>query len=103
MIPKGIQMKTMRTMKTMRIRLFLICLFFALNVPLWAGTTGSNSGIVKDPTGAVVPGANVVAVNTAQGVQTKSLTDGNGQYTFPSLPVGRYDLQVESQGFRSEK
>jgi hypothetical protein len=91
------------SMKKKRILLFLICLVLVPLPTLWAGTTGSISGTVKDPSGALIPGATVTVINTAQGVQTKSVTDGNGQYAFPSLPVGRYDVQIEAQGFRIEK
>ena len=40
--------------------------------------------------------------NKAQGIQTKTKTDENGVYTFPSLPVGRYDLHFEAQGFKPQ-
>ena len=69
----------------------------------WAATTGSISGILKDPSGAVVPGAMLIATNTAQGIQSKTTTDDKGFYIFPSLPVGRYDLQAQVEGFRSAK
>jgi hypothetical protein len=67
---------------------------------LWAATTGSISGTLTDPTGSVIPGATVIATNSAQGVQNKTMTDAKGVYTFPSLPVGTYDIKVELQGFK---
>ena len=70
---------------------------------LLAATTGSISGVLKDPTGAVIPGAMFTATNTAQGIQTKTTTDDKGFYKFPSLPVGRYDLQAQVEGFRTAK
>lgn len=81
----------------------LIFLLVAFEGMLWAGTTGSISGTLKDPTGAVIAGANVQAINIAQGVHNKVATDANGSFIFPSLPVGRYELQIESPGFRIEK
>jgi len=69
----------------------------------WAATTGSISGILKDPSGAVVQGAMLIATNTAQGIQSKTTTNYKGFYIFPSLPVGRYDLQAQVEGFRSAK
>ena len=69
---------------------------------LWAATTGSISGTVKDPSGAVIPGAMVIATNTATGVQTKATSDQNGLYSIPSLPVGRYTLKVENEGFGTQ-
>ena len=66
----------------------------------WAAVTGSASGTVQDPSGGVIPGAMLTITNTAQGIQRKATTDARGAYTFPSLPVGTYDLQVEASGFR---
>src|SRR5579884_2910229 len=68
----------------------------------YAATTGSIAGTVKDPTGAVVPGASIVVTNTAQGVQTKTTSDAKGAYTFPSLPVGTYDLKASITGFKEQ-
>src|SRR4029079_5961734 len=68
-----------------------------------AATTGSISGTLKDPSGAVIPGAMLVVTNTAQGIQTRTTTDNKGFYIFPSLSVGRYDLQAQVEGFRPAK
>src|SRR5438094_2157162 len=69
----------------------------------WAATTGSISGTLKDPSGAVIPGATVTALNIAQGIQSKTTTDDKGFYIFPSLPVGRYNVQAEASGFKTAK
>ncbi len=69
---------------------------------VWAATTGSIDGTLKDPSGAVIPGATVTATNKAQGIQTRAATDAKGVYTFPSLPVGRYDLKAEAPGFKTQ-
>jgi hypothetical protein len=69
---------------------------------LWAATTGSISGTVKDPSGAVIPGAMITATNTATNIQTKTVADEKGFYAFPSLPVGRYNIRVEEEGFGSQ-
>ena len=83
--------------------LFLLLLSVGSPVALWAGTTGSISGTLKDYTGAMIAGATVQIVNSAQGTQNKVASDANGMFSFPSLPVGRYDLLIEAPGFRSEK
>jgi hypothetical protein len=80
-----------------------ICLLVASEGMLWAGTTGSISGTLKDPTGAMIPGATVQAINIAQGVHTKIASDANGSFIFPSLPVGHYDLEIQAPGFKTEK
>jgi hypothetical protein len=67
----------------------------------WASIAGSISGIVTDPSGAVVPGATVIATNTQTGVKTTVTTDAKGFYSLPALPVGTYDLQVSQIGFKT--
>src|SRR5450432_3195729 len=74
----------------------------AFHTAAWAGTTGTLSGTVTDPTGSVVPRVKLTATNTAQGIQNKTASDSKGAYTFPSLPVGEYRLQVEAQGFKPQ-
>jgi hypothetical protein len=69
----------------------------------WAAVTGSISGTLKDQTGAVIPGAMITVTNSSQGIQSKTNTDAKGFYSFPSLSVGRYDLQFEAAGFRLQK
>jgi hypothetical protein len=69
-------------------------------VAAWASITGSISGVVTDPTGAVIPGVIVVAVNTQTGVRQTVVTDDKGFYSFPALPIGPYDINVEQSGFR---
>ncbi len=67
---------------------------------VWAGTTGSLSGTVTDPTGAVIAGAGVTVVNTAQGLEFTTTSDSRGFYTFPSLPVGQYTVRVDARSFK---
>jgi hypothetical protein len=68
---------------------------------VWASITGSISGIVADPSGGVVVGATVTAINTQTGVRAAIHTDKSGFYNFPDLSVGTYDLEVEQQGFKT--
>jgi Carboxypeptidase regulatory-like domain/TonB dependent receptor len=84
-----------------RRRLVAALLFVASAV--WGAVTGSVSGTVTDQTGAIIPGATITVTNIAQGVQRQVTTNGQGIYTFPSLPVGTYDIQAESSGFRPSK
>jgi len=74
---------------------------FAIVVGAQAG--GSISGTVKDSTGGVVPGVAVTATNVALGTQTTVTTDTQGLYSFPRLPVGRYDLTIQLEGFKPQK
>ncbi|HEY7389545.1 MAG TPA: carboxypeptidase regulatory-like domain-containing protein, partial [Bryobacteraceae bacterium] len=77
-------------------------IFLAYATVAWSAVTGSITGTLKDPSGSVIVGATVTAKNEAQGVQTKAMTDSSGVYTFPSLPVGRYDLHFEANGFKPQ-
>lgn len=66
-----------------------------------AGVTGSISGTVTDNSGAVIAGATVTARNIGTGIEQTLKSDSGGQYVFVSLPPGRYDLKIQSIGFKS--
>jgi len=65
-----------------------------------AQTTGTLRGTVKDPSGAVVPGAHLTV--TLEGSKLPRTTNSNasGDYEFAVLPVGRYSLEAEAAGFK---
>ena len=67
----------------------------------WASISGSISGIVTDPSNAVVANVTVKAINTGTNVEQSVQTDGAGFYSFPNLAVGDYDIVVEQTGFKS--
>ena len=89
----------MRNRQRASLSLYLF-LFLAIGLT-WASIAGSISGLVTDSTGAVIPGATVVATNTQTGVKTTVTTDAKGFYSLPALPVGTYDLQVSQIGFKT--
>jgi hypothetical protein len=64
-------------------------------------TTASVLGTVTDPTHAVVPGATVTVTNQDTGLTRSTVTNGQGLYSVSDLPVGRYNLTVELQGFKT--
>src|SRR3984957_8717312 len=66
---------------------------------LWASVGGSIAGTVKDPAGRVVPNAEVTVRETTKGLSYQTHTDSKGHYIFPVLPVGHYELTVQSSGF----
>lgn len=61
--------------------------------------TGSITGVVSDPSGAVIPGAHVSAVDTVTGVKTEAETNDAGAYTIRFLPIGPYMVSVSAAGF----
>lgn len=76
----------------------VIMLLCTLAAPAWAqDQRGSIEGVVKDASGAVLPGATVEA--TANGVVNATVTDSVGLYRFPSLPPGNYRVSANLQGF----
>ena len=58
-------------------------------------------GVVTDPSGAGVPGAEVKATNDQTQVSTTVMTQDDGGYEFLSLPPGAYDVTVTKTGFRT--
>ena len=66
----------------------------------FGAVTGRISGTVKDPTGAVIPAATVVAKNTATGLERKTVADASGEYSIPLLPIGQYTVRAVSAGFK---
>jgi hypothetical protein len=76
---------------------------FALSLlagTLWAQVTASITGTVRDASGAVVAGATVTVKHTESGLVRTAEADSNGNYTVPSLPVGRYEVSTEKTGFK---
>ena len=65
--------------------------------------TGTITGQVIDPSGAVVVGANVIAENTATAVKTSAQTNGSGVYTIRFLSIGTYTVSIDATGFSPEK
>ncbi len=63
------------------------------------GYFGTVSGEITDPSGAVVPGANVTLVDQRKGYQFTAASDKNGRYLFSSIPPGTYSVTAEVQGF----
>jgi Carboxypeptidase regulatory-like domain len=58
-------------------------------------------GSVTDPSGAVVPNVKVVATNTGKNQSVDVMSNDSGQFIFPSLGIGRYNVHAEISGFKS--
>ncbi|WP_263354920.1 TonB-dependent receptor [Acidicapsa acidisoli] len=82
----------------------LLALLSALPISAGAQTfRGAINGTVTDPSGAVVAGATVEAVETATNASHKSITSSAGEFAFPDMPVGSYTVSVTASGFKPEK
>lgn len=84
--------------------LYLAILLSALMAAVPAAaqyTTASLGGRVVDPSGAAVPGASVTVENTETGLKRSAETGAGGNYLFPALPVGDYQVTVTKSGFQT--
>ncbi len=83
--------------------LFGLAVFFVVSAGAFAQTTSTTIlGTVTDPTGAVVSGAKITASNKGTGVKREDITSTTGDYNFPLLDVGTYDVSVSISGFKTE-
>src|SRR5215813_992176 len=81
----------------------LATMFLAAVSPLTAQTTSTEIlGLVTDPTGAAVPGAQVTIARTNTGESRTAVTSHTGEYSFPLIEIGDYRVHVEMQGFQSQ-
>jgi hypothetical protein len=67
-----------------------------------AQVSGAISGTAADSSGAVLPGVNVTVRNLETGSIRAGVSDGMGRYSVLSLPVGRYEIRAQKDGFRAE-
>jgi hypothetical protein len=79
--------------------LMMMALHACLCTSVLAQTSGSISGEVKDEKDAVITGAAVTARNTLTNETRTAQTNADGRYQFAALPVGAYEITVESAGF----
>jgi len=63
------------------------------------GASGGLQGTISDPSGASIPRASVVAVDTARGVKFTATSDDSGQYHLTGLTPGTYDVTAQCTGF----
>src|SRR5215475_12794950 len=64
-------------------------------------TTGTISGTVVDPAGALIPGAMVAVTNEATGESRITISSESGNFSFPSLLPATYTIRVELAGFQT--
>jgi hypothetical protein len=63
-------------------------------------TTGTLTGLVTDPQGAIVSGATITLTNSETRVESRTTSNDQGEFVFPSVPPGRYSLGVEATNFK---
>ena len=87
---------------SLRFPLRLQFLLLLLTTAMFAqAPSGTISGLVLDPSGRVIVGAEVLIVNDATGIKHPGKTNGEGIYAVPNLPPGPYRIQVAKIGFKT--
>lgn len=81
----------------------ILLILLGCSQALWGQAVSATLvGTVTDNTGAVVSNATVTIVENATGIQRTTVTNGSGNYTFPNLTPGRYNITISGQGFKKE-
>lgn len=93
-------------MKRHRIRRLLSALAGILAIAVAGGVSaqsnsGTLTGTVADPTGAVIPGATVTIANSVSGYTRTQTSDSSGHFQFVNVPFNPYQLTVSSSGFQN--
>ena len=79
----------------------VLCMVVLSVLPTVAQTQAGISGVIHDPTGAVIPGVTVTVTNPATNFVRTAISNEAGVYNFPALQPGRYNIKVELPGFRT--
>src|SRR5215472_4681275 len=82
-------------------KLLLLCTLISVFAYSQSTTSGDITGVVTDPSGAVVSGAKVTATSEATGAVVNTTTNGEGFYRFSFLKPGSYTVAVNATGFQA--
>jgi hypothetical protein len=87
------------------LRLFVVLGLLGVLFPVWSraqtATSGAILGTVADPSGAVVPNAQVQLMNTNTNSKLAAQSNAEGHYSFPTVAPGIYSITVTAQGFKT--
>src|SRR5438876_5284615 len=79
----------------------MLCFVLLSVLPAVAQTQAGISGVIHDPSGAVIPGVTITVTNPATNFSRSAISNEAGVYNFPALQPGRYNMKVELPGFRT--
>src|SRR5437868_976864 len=91
-----------RTLPLLRAKFLVLSFLLILTVAASAQYRATIQGVVTDPSGAIVPGANLTLTDKATGRTLETTSNDSGLYTFGSLAPSRYSLSVEKEGFKKK-
>jgi len=77
----------------------VVVLLMTMTPALFGQAFTSLTGVVTDPSGAVIPGASIVVTNIQTGVSRDTITNSEGRYAFPQILPGTYQIIAKSPGF----
>src|SRR5947209_13409847 len=83
------------------LKLFLVMILLSMFAFSQPTTSGDITGVITDPSGAVVPNAKVTATNDATRESHTVTTNGEGVYRFSFLKPGSYTVTALAQGFQN--
>lgn len=82
--------------------IYTLGVMLALSISGFAQTGGQVTGLVTDPSGSIIAGATITITNSQTNVTRTTTTNSAGDYAFPALLPGVYNMKAEMQGFRGE-
>src|ERR1700751_4739586 len=82
--------------------ILIVAASLTLSIVAQAQYRASIQGVVTDPQGAVVEGANVTLLDTKTNRTVTATSDASGIYTFNALPLSNYTITVEKSGFKKK-
>src|ERR1700722_3745033 len=78
-----------------------LALFGIVSLPAFGQTFGAINGTVTDASGSIVVGATVTVINPQTNFTRNTISNESGNYNFPGLPPGTYNVKAEKEGFQS--
>lgn len=93
----------MKPTRALGLAVLVAAMVFGSTPIIAQGIFATLTGVVSDPAGSVIPNAKIVLTDALSGSSRETESNGQGYYTFASVPVGTYNLTVEASGFESYK
>jgi len=98
--PFGVQGRSFRRSFSASWVCFTLILLVLSAVPAWSQDNATITGFVNDPSGAVVPNAQITLTNNATSQSRETISNASGSFRFANLGVGTYSMLVTAQGFQ---